>query len=53
MEDLGYVDEGVEAEHSSLYDGDGNGRPEQRVLPLSEAVEGSEPADMSAFPGRW
>jgi hypothetical protein len=53
MEDLGYVDESLEAEHHSIYAGDGDGGNAEGVQPVHEAMAGPEQADMSAFPGRW
>jgi len=57
MEDLGYIDEGLEAEAAQLREIDGDDGPEQRMLPLHEGMaaspNGDTGGDMSAFPGRW
>lgn len=57
MEDLGYVDEGLEAEAAQLREIDGDDGQEQRLLALRGGVEetpnGHPGGDMTAFPGRW
>lgn len=59
MEELGHVDEGLEAENSELRPLDADGGEEEGVPPLREGVGSRAPGfegittDLSAFPGRW
>lgn len=57
MEELGYVDEGLEAEAAQLREVDGDDGPGAGVQPVRQGVgaaeNGNSRPDMSAFPGRW
>lgn len=57
MEDLGYVDDSLEAEAEGLREFHGNGSQGEGVQPLREGMAGAPAGDsgpdMSAFPGRW
>lgn len=53
MEELGYVDDTLEAEAEGLREIDGEGSPPERVQPVREDVAPFAGQDMSAFPGDW
>lgn len=53
MEELGYHDEGLDAEAEQLRLLDDDESATEGVPPLRGAVAGPEPFDMSAFPGDW
>lgn len=53
MADLGYVDEGIEAEAAGLRAIDEADGADAGVPPLQQDVGSPGAPDMSAFPGRW
>lgn len=53
MEELGYVDEGLEAEAAELRELDADGGNEEGVYAMPGYVGGPPARDMSAFPGVW
>ena len=57
MADLGYEDEGLEAEAAELREIHGDERQDEQLRLMREGMEAAENGntgrDMSAFPGRW